>query len=141
MPFEDIFGRFHDCDTIDLSDPPVNTGRGIIRRMRREIVTLWPIQGHDSTGRPLYGEPVETWARWDDVRTKFLGPSGEELVSRAVVYPQWKVEEGSIFTRKRKTQLADSSSPHGNVDTFEVRGTSTVPKLRYDDTLYIAYLD
>lgn len=150
MPFEDIFGRFGcpvvpDTDTgqipHDDEGNPINTGRGIIRRMRKEIVTLWPLTGHDGTGRPLFGEPIETWARWDDKRTKFLAPSGEELASRAVVYPQWTPATGSIFTRKRKVTLTDPEDPFNNPDTFEVKGTQTIPKLRYDDTLHIAYLD
>ena len=121
MPFVDVFGRFG-CPTIpgagqmptDDDGNPINTGKGIIKRMRKEIVTLWPVVGHDGTGRTLYGEPVETWARWDDVRTKFLGPAGEELVSRAVVYPQWQPETASIFTRKRRQHLQDPDNTINN---------------------------
>jgi hypothetical protein len=55
------------------------------RKYRKQDATYWVRTGTSSAGRPTYGAPSDIKVRWSDKNEVFTGPTGEEVVSAAVV--------------------------------------------------------
>ena len=119
----------------------IGSGRGIINRMRQQIVCFWPIVGEDQFSQPLYGPIVEIRARWDDNSVQFDSPGGQQLTSRAIVYPGIPVEVGSIFIKQKLMDVLDREVPSNNPNVFEVKASAETPNIRNTQVLYTNYLD
>ena len=112
----------------------------IIKRMRKQKAVWWQVTGTDRDGDPIFAAGVEVDCRWEDKAVKFQSPSGEEKVSRAIVYVDRIMKPGDMLWRGTAADADDLADPHENDDVGRIDRFDQLPKLRNDETLYTAFL-
>ncbi len=55
-------------------------------RHLRQLLTYWAPGGPDGSGGTLWGVPTRIYGRWEDRSEEVHNPTGELIVSRAVVF-------------------------------------------------------
>jgi len=114
----------------------------LIRRMRRGYAVVWPFTGQNEFNEPTFGEPFEIRCRWDDMAVLFRTPSGDELTSKAVVYPDRRLTRQSRMYSGRLETLGPNptTDPLSLEDNYEILSTAITPRIRYNGELLTVYL-
>lgn len=97
----------------------------------KQTATYWPLTGRDEwTGRPTYGDPVLFLCDYaeDDVRMRL--PSGEEFVSKLLIYTSMPGVKQGDMVRIGATNVADPFAAGADevravrtwADTFKAEG-------------------
>ena len=73
----------------------------------KDIITHWVVTGDDDYGGYIFAAPVTMKARWQDVQQQFINQSGEEQVSRSVVYVERDIDTGDWIALDDHTDIAD----------------------------------
>lgn len=99
-----------------------------------------PVDVHGQRAAPA--APVVIRCRWQDVAQVFRSPSGEELTSSSVVYPDRELEVGGYLILGDQTDGVDSDGmiDPRNVGALEIRGLGRSPTINADVDLHKAYL-
>lgn len=112
----------------------------ILNTMRRQYACYWPPNGVDDFGQPKYGDVVEFRVRWEDVQENFMNKVGETQLSKSKVYLMDKVDRNGVLWKGRRTELTDEVVPFTNDGATEISQVSTIPTLKADEELVLAYL-
>ena len=111
----------------------------ILTKMLTDDGVYWGTPMSDGEGGSTYVAPVEISVRWVDKAVKFIGPGGEELVSKSVVYTSVDCDVGGLL---KHTSLASlrSKDPSIETDVHKIKGFDKLPTLKGDQYLRTAYL-
>ena len=71
---------------------------GIIKRMRKQNAVYWPFVSINQFGEKSVGDPVQIKVRWEDKNEEFLDTQGQIQMSKAIVYVDRDIVNGSITT-------------------------------------------
>ena len=103
------------------------------RKLPQKAV-YWAVSSRDDNNVITYAEGVEISCRWEDNNEKFSNPSGEVVISRAVVYVDQILEVGGLLTKGGLADVPNESdsdfSPTDLSDAYEIRGRGEIPNLR-----------
>lgn len=99
-------------------------------RYRKQAAVRWSDPTADGSGGRTFGTVEEILVRWEDRQEKFRTATGEELISRAVVYVGEDVEPGDYLRLGTVTDLESGAEQPPDVgDAYEVRAFSKVSDL------------
>lgn len=113
---------------------------GIITKMRKQKATWWKSTGPDGFGQDNFDAPAEISVRWEDRAEQVLLPSGEEFVSRSVVYVDRDEVKPGDWLRLGSPASAEPATPYGVDGAYPVRQKRNTPKLNLTETLYERFL-
>lgn len=91
-------------------------------------VTYWSPRVNDGYGGGSYGAPVEALCRWEEVAEKFTTPDGEELVSSAIVWPDFIPETGG-FLYRGELVTGIPADPREQAGAYEIKKVQRTPEL------------
>lgn len=89
--------------------------------------TYWPPTTNGEYGVSGYSAPVSVKMRWEDRIQKVMKPSGEEVMSQAVVYVDTDLQVGGYLAKGDQTAHA---SPYDFTGANEILSYKEVPDLR-----------
>lgn len=113
----------------------------LITRMRKETAVWFEKTGTDPYGKPTHGVPVEIKVRWDAVSKQFIKPTGEEVMSNAIVYVDRDVKVGDVLLLGTiADNVTNPLDAKDNVGAWEVQRFDRNPNLRATEYLRTAYL-
>lgn len=120
----------------------------IITRMLRQTAVYWALQGvesggsdFDDYGQPQYTDPIEVACRWEAKTVEFLGPSGTQEISNAVVYVGQDVDVGGVLMLGELVDIDSSLTvPKQNEETYEIRRFEKLPNLKNTENLRTVYM-
>lgn len=119
----------------------------LITRMLKQTAVYWALQGdesgskdHDAFGRTQWTTPIEISCRWEDKNEKFVDESGEEQVSKAVVYVDQDALLGGVLMLGELTDITDAVNIKENNGAFEIRAFNKTPNLGATEFLRTAIL-
>ena len=107
-----------------------------MRQKYRQLITYWAKTGEDRYGDDTFDTPVTMQAHWEERNENIRLPSGEEVVSRAVVFTESEVGMGGYLALGDKT--AEASPADG--DGREIMTVAQIPSLRTNQMEYRAFL-
>jgi len=117
-----------------------------IKRHMHQTAVYWAPANTESGGRsfdnygsPLYASPVEKTCRWEDTVTIFVGITGTEESSKAVVMID-DVLVGGLLMLGTLSDVTDLADPRNNIGAWEIRQKEKIPNLRNTITYEWAYL-
>ena len=121
---------------------------GIITRMLRQTCVYWALAGvesggsdYDEHGQPQYTDPEELNCRWEVKTVEFLGPSGTQELSNAVVYVDQDVDVGGVLMLGELVDIDSSLTvPKQNEETWEIRRFEKLPNLKNTEYLRTVYM-
>ena len=101
-------------------------------RLLRQTIVHWANPVPDGQGGHSYDSPVEIDGRWEDKNEKFTSATGQELVSRSVVFVDRDISPDEYLYLG---ELADFDSSEAevpeNIDwAYIVKAFSKVPNIR-----------
>lgn len=103
---------------------------------RGEEITYWEPNSSDVFGGDTFKAPKTVKGRWEEMAEMFRDKSGQEVVSRTIVYLDIDINVNGYLFRGVSTKL----DPRTVDGALEIRQFSRVPDLRYLKTLRVAYL-
>lgn len=119
----------------------------IITKMRKQKAVYWPPGSEETAGRdyddyakPLYATPVEIDCRWEDTNEEFIGPNGERVAARCIVYTDRDVRLRGVLMLGTMVEVTDLANPKANDNAWEIRRFDKMPNLRNTEVLRKAYL-
>jgi len=101
-----------------------------------EDITYWEPKSSDVFGGDTFWTPKTVKGRWEDVAELFRDKTGQEVVSRSLVYLDIDINVNGYLYRGIST-VAD---PRTLPEALEIRQFSSIPDLRYLRKLRVAYL-
>lgn len=104
------------------------------KRNMRQVATYWPPAGNDGSGLVSFGSPETIACRWQNKNDRVTSPSGEEFVSKAVVYTEKQLDLGGYLFLGESLAADPKSVGH----IIRQRGDS--PNLRNTQTLHKVWL-
>jgi hypothetical protein len=91
----------------------------------RQKVTYWSKGVRDGYGNLSYPSPRVVLARWEDKQVLFIDSSGEQTLSRSVIYSDEIFdEEGYLLLG-----ISTSTTPIELEKAFKIKGISIIPNL------------
>jgi hypothetical protein len=99
-----------------------------MRAKYSQSITYWPKSGQNDFGEETFGSPILLSARWEDRNEQVRLPSGEEIVSKSVVFiPQaTAVTIGSRLAKGDHTAVVNPEEAWAR----EIQAILEVPSLR-----------
>lgn len=91
-------------------------------RNLHQSITIWSSGSLDAYGNPVYNIKYSK-GRWEDLQVKALDSTGEEVLSKSVVYLSVDVKSGDYIA----LGMVSSSSP--SEDAREVISFSKIPSI------------
>ena len=104
-------------------------GMSIIRKMRRQKAIYWANQGLDGYGQAQPMKAVEIDCRWEDTNELIKNSSGEERVSRTVVYVDRDMNEGDYLMLGALASLGLVKDPNDLKEAHEIIKYDKLPVL------------
>lgn len=108
-----------------------------IARKLTQQVTYWENLGTNSYGEEVLAAPVLLAARWHEEYQEIRTPSGEEVVSKAVV---WTLEGLTVDGYLALGDLTNNVGHPSYLGAFQIRATAAIPSLRSNETEHKAFL-
>jgi len=113
---------------------------GLIERMRKQKAMYWAYTGTDGYGNPSFSDPVEIDCRWSEHQELYKDNSGEERVSRAVVYVDREVTMDGYLKLGELDSSSVSDDPRDYNDAFMIKQIANIPNMRATNYLRKAWL-
>ncbi len=110
------------------------------RRLTQDMV-YWRMAGNDGEGGFLYDDPVELKCRWEEKIEQVVTTMGEETVSRAKVFVDRKLTEGSYIylgTLDDST-IGNDLKPESTEGSMRILSTSAIPSVDGRTVVYMVY--
>ena len=108
-----------------------------MRIRRNQIAVYWAPEGHDGFGNHLYDDPVEVAVRWEDRMDLIVNAQGQEIVSKAVIYPGQTLElEGRLFLGRLEDLSGAEKADPQLVHASEIKAVGNVPNV--NGTFFLA---
>lgn len=96
----------------------------------------WGNPQPDGYGGFHFDDPVELTVRWEDKQVLFSLPTGEEQVSRAIVYTQVDVELGGYLALGTLDSIGANAQPvDSGIIAFIIRSFGKSPSLQANQFL------
>lgn len=92
-------------------------------------ITIWAATGTDGFGGKTFSSPVSVAGRFEERAERFRTDSGDEIVSKAVIYLEQPVNVGDYVA------LGEHVDANPIADSREVRVTQVSPSLRGGEQL------
>lgn len=108
-----------------------------LRRKLNDTATTWSVTS-DGFGGFTFGSPVTIRCRWEDKSELFRDPTGDEVVSNAVVFLESDVVVGDYLYHGTSTE-ADPVAAHGSL-AQRIKQFNKIPDLRSVEQLRKAFL-
>ena len=77
---------------------------------RYHEITHWPIIGSNGFGGFTFDTPALIEGRWEERTVRFIGPSGEDLTSKAIAYVPSDIDVGDYLAEGDHTATADPTT-------------------------------
>lgn len=100
----------------------------MLSRNYKQTATYWPPGAKDGYGGVVYGTPRQIQVRWEDKAEKVVGPEGQDITSRSIVYVQEDLEYGFLYLG---TSVA--SNPTTVAGAYPIRTLIKIPNLTRPD--------
>lgn len=102
-----------------------------MKDMLRQTAVLWANPTSDGQGGRTFDDPVETNVRWEQQQELFTDASGQERLSRAVVFIDRDVAVGEYLFLGGLDDLssAEESDPLIVGDAYEIMKFEKIPDL------------
>lgn len=107
-----------------------------MRQKYKATITYWPKTGEDRFGDDSFSTPVTMLAHWEDRNENVRLPTGEEVVSRSIVYTELEVAMGGYLAKGDHTGQADPVAVGGK----EIMTVAQIPSLRTNQSEFRAFL-
>jgi hypothetical protein len=107
-----------------------------MRNKGRQDITYWPKTGENKYGEESFGVPQLLKGRWEDRNEVVRLPSGEEIVSKSVVFLPTDVTTHGYLAQGDQTAEADPTQAEGR----EIQTVINVPSLRTNQMEHRAIL-
>ena|SRR3990167_2452926 len=108
----------------------------MLARGYRQTLTYWARTGTDGYGEETFAAPAIVYGRKENKQENIRLLSGEETISKAVVYAHDEVAIGGYIA---EGDLTASASPI-TASADEIRAIAKIPSLRSNTYEYRAYL-
>lgn len=92
----------------------------------RQTATYWPKGVRNGFGQIDYPASKTIKVRWEDKQKLFIDNSGEEALSRAVVYAGIEIDDEGYLYLGESTE----ADPTNEQKAFKVKSVSVTPNLR-----------
>lgn len=114
----------------------------ILDTMLRQVAVYWQQDGLNVEGDFTYKDAVEIKCRWTDVIENFIGPNGDQQVSRSKVYVDRDMKPGDLLMLGALPSGGlTGDDPRGdNAGVWEVLSFGKLRKLKQDKFLRTVYL-
>jgi len=97
-----------------------------MRSKLEDQITYWESNGSNRYGEETFAAPVITRARWEDRQEQVRTPSGDILISKAVVFVEDAMKIGDMVAKGDFTGISDPSMAGAS----EVQHTFSIPSMR-----------
>ena len=84
-----------------------------IKRACKQTAVYWGNPVNDGTGGFTFDDAVEIKVRWEDRKEVFVAPTGDQLVSKAIVYAMQDLDENGYLYLGTLDSLYDSAESSG----------------------------
>lgn len=91
---------------------------GLAQRHYQQTATLWSVSGSDGFSGHVYSTPSTMSCRWEERQEIFQNFTGEERVSRTVVYMPSDLAEGDYLAEGDLTAQSSPSAAARRVEGF-----------------------
>lgn len=111
----------------------------LLTSMLRQYAILWTYTGTDHYGNSTFSSPVQIKCRWEDQIGDFVGPRGETLTTKAIVYVDRDLKPGDVL----KLGVLESSTPERPASVakaWPVQAFAKLPDIKAKRFLRTAYL-
>lgn len=109
-------------------------------KYRFQKTTYWSQATQDGFGGETWAAPIVIDCRWEVITDEMLSiayrASGEDIVSRSVVYTPYLLEEGGYLYLGQSVE----ANPSRLQGAFVIRTSSIVPSVRNENNSFVAYL-
>lgn len=92
----------------------------------------WGTPASDGYGGRTFADPMEINCRWEQKQELFIDATGQQQISRAVVYLDQDVDLGGYLYLGILDDLDSAPIPEDVAGSYEIRGFSSIPSLRGD---------
>jgi hypothetical protein len=113
---------------------------GLGTKNLNQTAVYWARNGFNSEGAPSFDDPVEVDCRWEDRAERFLSPSGEELISSAVVMVSRDMDAGDYLFLGDLDDLDSSQDALTQDGAWPVRAFGKIPGIKATDFQRVAWL-
>lgn len=102
----------------------------MLSRGYTQDITYWAPAGDNRYGDDTFEAPVKLRGRWEDRQEQMMLPSGEESVSKAIVFIGTDVDEEGYLAVGDYTGQNDPSAVAG---AQQIRATVSIPSMRSNE--------
>lgn len=114
---------------------------GILIKMLIEDAVYWSAPTSDGEAGKNFAAPIEIRCRWQDENEQITNVAGEDVMSKAKVFPDRVVDVGGFLFRGKLSDISgDTSSPMDIDDAHEIIISKDLPTLTGDQSLFTAIL-
>lgn len=102
-----------------------------LTRNHNQDIAYWGSPSPDGFGGNTFADAVDIKGRWEDTQQKFISSTGEESISKAIVYVGQDIEIGGwLFLGLSSTlSSANQDEPELVSGAHEIRGFLKTPSL------------
>jgi len=111
-----------------------------IKRFLRQYAVYWAPLGVDDNGNQTYDDPVEIKCRWEDKQQVFTSATGQEKVSKSIVYTDVSLLPDGVLWLGTLNQLDEVYSPFENRDASAIQAAHRIPDRKAKKFLIIGFL-
>ena len=97
-----------------------------LTKNHNQDITYWSTPSPDGFGGNTYAAPVTIKGRWEDSQKKFISSTGEESVSKAVLYMGQDMQIGGWAFLGTSVV----TTPETVANAHEIRGFNKTPNLK-----------
>lgn len=98
-----------------------------IKKLLKDDLVYWPSEGASGPGNEVYGPPEEMKCRWEDKNEVYMTRSGEEKVSKSVVFTERDVAADGILFLGKMEDLVDLDVPLNNPGAGIIQRFDKIP--------------
>lgn len=102
----------------------------MLSRGYTQDITYWAPAGDNRYGDDTFAAPVKLRGRWEDRQEQVYLASGEESVSKAIVFISAEVDEEGYIAIGDHTAQADPTAVAG---AQQIRATASIPSMRSNE--------
>lgn len=107
-----------------------------MRFQLKQEITYWAKATLNDHNEPTFGTPTLLRGRWEDRSNLIRLPSGQEIMSKSIVWTESEVEIGGYLAQGDLTSESNPIAAAG----VEIKDVAQVPSLRTNQTEYRAFM-
>lgn len=107
-----------------------------IDRKLKQVVVYWGSPVPSGYGGFTYTSPIEISVRWEDKQELFTNDSGEQELSRAVVYANQDMDIGGYLYLGEESELDSSHDQPETIErAYRIKAYASIPNVSATDYL------